>query len=206
MDDDEALLNRLASGDEAAFRVLVERHIDRAFGIALRIVGSRADAEDVVHDVMLEVWTDRAKWRCRRANFPRWLCRVIISRCAGPHRLPATGTADPVAEPMDVRPDAAIAMPRDEVAQMLEHAIRLLPQEERVAVVLSYQERMGNGEIEEVMGTTPAAVGSLLKQARRKLKNLLPRQARDRRFAADRIGEQIVSAAAPNSAGDSNNH
>jgi len=54
-DDDEELLNRLASNDEAAFRLLVERHIDRAFAIALRIVGSRADAEDVVQDTLLKV-------------------------------------------------------------------------------------------------------------------------------------------------------
>jgi RNA polymerase sigma-70 factor, ECF subfamily len=56
-DEDAELLDRLANGDEAAFRALVERHIDRAYAIALRIIGNAADAEDVVQDTMLKVWT-----------------------------------------------------------------------------------------------------------------------------------------------------
>src|SRR5262245_58740991 len=61
-DIDEELLGKLAANDETAFGLLVERHIDRAFGIALRILGSRADAEDVVQDTMLKVWTHRGQW------------------------------------------------------------------------------------------------------------------------------------------------
>ena len=47
-DEDAELLDRLAAGEEAAFRALVERHIDRAYAIALRIIGNAADAGDVV--------------------------------------------------------------------------------------------------------------------------------------------------------------
>ena len=54
-DEDKDLLDRLATGDEVAFRLLVERHVDRAYAIALRIVGNAADAEDVVQDTMLKV-------------------------------------------------------------------------------------------------------------------------------------------------------
>jgi RNA polymerase sigma-70 factor, ECF subfamily len=200
MDDDEELLIRLASDDEAAFRLLVERHIDRAFGLALRIVGSRAVAEDVVRDVMLKIWTNRAKWRHGRVNFLRYLYRVIVNRCIDLHRLPRTDNVDAVPEPIDAQPDAVMAMPRDEVTQMLENAMQLLPEEERVAVVLSYQESMGNGEIAEVMGTTLAAVESLLKRGRQKLKDLLRRRDRDMRFATDGIGERIVAAALQNPA------
>ena len=88
-DEDEELLHRLASNDEAAFRLLVERHIDRAFGIALRIVGSRADAEDVVQDTMLKVWTHRGKWQHGRAKFSTWLPRARRSpRSISPGRSP----------------------------------------------------------------------------------------------------------------------
>jgi len=62
-DEDKELLDRLATGDDVAFRLLVERHIDRAYAIALRIIGNAADAEDVVQDTMLKVWTHRGQWQ-----------------------------------------------------------------------------------------------------------------------------------------------
>ena len=101
LDEDEQLLNRLAENDEAAFRLLVERHIDRAFGTALRIVGNRADAEDVVQDTMLKVWTHRGQWQHGRAKFSTWLYRVVTNRCIDLHRQPRTDNVDAVPEPAD---------------------------------------------------------------------------------------------------------
>ena len=182
-DEDEELLDRLASNDEAAFRLLVERHIDRAFGIALRILGSRADAEDVVQDTMLKVWTHRGKWQHGRAKFSTWLYRVITNRCIDLHRLPRTDNVDAVPEPMDTQPDAVSAMQRNEVTRMLENAMQRLPEHQRVAVILSYHENMSNSEIAEVMDTTIAAVESLLKRGRQQLRDLLRRHEGDIRHS-----------------------
>jgi RNA polymerase sigma-70 factor (ECF subfamily) len=183
VDEDEELLTRLASNDEAAFRLLVERHIDRAFAIALRIVGSRADAEDVVQDTMLKVWTHRGKWQHGRAKFSTWLYRVITNRCIDLHRMPRTDNVDAVPEPIDAQPDVVSAMQRDEVTLMLEKAMQRLPEQQRVAVILSYHENMSNGEIAEVMDTTVAAVESLLKRGRQQLRDLLRRHEPDIRHS-----------------------
>ncbi|HEY8333589.1 MAG TPA: RNA polymerase sigma factor [Tardiphaga sp.] len=174
-DEDEELLNRLAADDEQAFRQLVERHIDRAFGIALRLLGSRADAEDVVQDTMLKVWTHRGRWEHGRAKFSTWLYRVVTNRCIDLHRRPRTDNVDAVPEPMDAQPDAVSTMQRDEVTKMLESAMQRLPEQQRVAVILSYHENMSNGEIAEVMSTTVAAVESLLKRGRAQLREMLRR-------------------------------
>ena len=182
-DEDEELLTRLASNDEAAFRLLVERHIDRAFAIALRIVGSRADAEDVVQDTMLKVWTHRGRWQHGRAKFSTWLYRVITNRCIDLHRLPRTDNVDAVPEPVDAQLDVVSAMQRNEVTDMLEKAMQRLPEQQRVAVILSYHENMSNGEIAEVMDTTVAAVESLLKRGRQQLRDLLRRHEPDIRHS-----------------------
>ena len=183
LDEDEELLNRLALNDEAAFRILVERHIDRAFGIALRIIGSRADAEDVVQDTMLKVWTHRGRWQHGRAKFSTWLYRVVTNRCIDLHRRPRTDNVDAVPEPADAQPDVVSAMQRDEVTHMLENAMQRLPEQQRVAVILSYHENMSNGEIAEVMDTTVAAVESLLKRGRQQLRDLLRRHEPDIRHS-----------------------
>jgi len=178
-DEDEPLLLRLAENDEAAFRLLVERHIDRAFGIALRIVGSRADAEDVVQDTLLKVWTHRGRWQHGRAKFSTWLYRVITNRCIDIRRQPKTDNVDAIPEPADVRPDAATDLQRNEVTGMLEKAMHQLPEQQRIAVIFSYHEDMSNSEIAEVMNTTVSAVESLLKRGRQQLKAILRRYERD---------------------------
>jgi RNA polymerase sigma-70 factor (ECF subfamily) len=178
-DEDEPLLLRLAENDEAAFRLLVERHIDRAFGIALRIVGSRADAEDVVQDTLLKVWTHRGRWQHGRAKFSTWLYRVITNRCIDIRRQPKTDNVDAIPEPADVRPDAATDLQRNEVTGMLEKAMHQLPEQQRIAVIFSYHEDMSNSEIAEVMNTTVSAVESLLKRGRQQLKTILRRHERD---------------------------
>ena len=178
-DPDEDLLNRLAANDEAAFRMLVERHIDRAFAIALRIVGSRADAEDVVQDSLLKVWTHRGSWQHGRAKFSTWLYRVITNRCIDLRRQPRSDDIDAVPEPVDTQPDAASTIQRNETTALLEKAMQLLPEQQRVAVIFSYHEDMSNAEIAEVMNTTVAAVESLLKRGRQQLKAALRRHERD---------------------------
>jgi RNA polymerase sigma-70 factor, ECF subfamily len=178
-DDDDRLLARLADNDEAAFRLLVERHIDRAFSVALRVVGNRADAEDVVQDTMLKVWTHRGQWQQGRAKFSTWLYRVVTNRCIDLRRQPRTDNVDAVPEPADGRPDAVTTIQRDEVSLLLEAAMQRLPEQQRIAVILSYHQSMSNGEIADVMETTVSAVESLLKRGRQQLRDLLRRNERD---------------------------
>ncbi|GLR85100.1 RNA polymerase sigma factor [Bradyrhizobium iriomotense] len=183
LDEDSELLDRLATGDEAAFRMLVERHIDRAYAIALRIVGNAADAEDVVQDTMLKIWSHRGRWQHGRAKFSTWLYRVISNRCIDLRRKPRTENVDTVPEVADSQPGAADIIERNELNDMLEVAMQRLPEQQRIAVILSYHENMSNGEIAQVMDTTVAAVESLLKRGRQQLRQLLRRHERDIRTA-----------------------
>jgi RNA polymerase sigma-70 factor (ECF subfamily) len=183
VDEDKELLDRLAAGDETAFRLLVVRHIDRAYAIALRIVGSAADAEDVVQDTMLKVWTHRGRWQHGRAKFSTWLYRVVSNRCIDLRRKPRTENVDVVPEVADSKPDASSVIERNEMNELLEAAMQRLPEQQRIAVIFSYHENMSNGEIAAVMDTTVAAVESLLKRGRQQLRELLRRHERDIRGA-----------------------
>jgi RNA polymerase sigma-70 factor (ECF subfamily) len=182
-DEDGELLDKLATGDEVAFRMLVERHIDRAYAIALRIVGNAADAEDVVQDSMLKIWSHRGRWQHGRAKFSTWLYRVISNRCIDLRRKPRTENVEAVPEVADNQPGAVELIERNELNDMLELAMQRLPEQQRVAVILSYHENMSNGEIAQVMDTTVAAVESLLKRGRQQLRQLLRKHERDIRTA-----------------------
>lgn len=187
LDQDDELLQRVAAEDEAAFRLLVERHIDHAYGLALRILGNGADAEDVVQDTFLKVWTHRGRWEAGRAKFSTWLYRVVMNRCIDLRRQPRGEDVAEVAEPVDDKPDAVTAIHRHEVTDMLETAMARVPEQQRYALILSYHQELSNSEIAEVMETTVPAVESLLKRGRQRLRELLRRSEGDIRqsFAND---------------------
>lgn len=173
LDEDDMLLARVALGDEAAFRSLVERHIDRAYGLALRILRNPTDAEDVAQDVMLKVWTQRGNWQTGRARFSTWLYRVVTNRCLDLHRRPRTEDIDQVPESADSRPDAVDHIHRTEVTSLLDNAMGQLPEQQRIALILSYTDDLRNAEIAEIMETTVMAVESLLKRGRQQLRHVL---------------------------------
>ena len=179
MDSDDQLLHRIGTGDQNAFRLLVERHADRAFGLALRILQNRADAEDVVQDTMLKVWVHRGRWEDGRAKFSTWLYRVVTNRCIDLRRQPRTEDVDDVPEMQDANPDALATLERHAASDMLEAAMARLPEQQRIALILSYHQNLSNNEIAEVMETTTFAVESLLKRGRQCLRKLLQRSGDD---------------------------
>lgn len=187
LDADDLLLQRIAASDEVAFRSLVERHVDRAYGLALRILRNAADAEDVAQDAMLKVWTQRGNWQVGRARFSTWLYRVVTNRCLDIHRRPKTETIETCADPADGTPDAVTSIHRSEVSLLLDRAMGELPEQQRIALILSYTDDLKNAEIAEIMQTTVMAVESLLKRGRQQLRHFLRNAESDIResFTAD---------------------
>ena len=98
-------------------------------------------------------------------------------------RKPRTENVDAVPEVADKQPDASSVIERNEVTDLLESAMQRLPEQQRIAVILSYHENMSNGDIAEVMDTTVSAVESLLKRGRQQLRELLRRHEGDIRGA-----------------------
>jgi len=182
---DDDLISRMQNDDAEAYRELVARHIDRAYGLALRILKSPADAEDVAQDAFVRAWQHRAAWQAGRAKFSTWLYRVIVNRCIDLRRLPKNEWIEDVPEPADPGEDSVSTINRRQVYGQLEAALARLPAQQRAALALSYYEELSNAEIAEVMQTTVSAVESLLKRGRQRLRELLRRSERDIRTTLD---------------------
>jgi len=174
---DDALLDLVALHREDAFRLLVERHIDRAYAVAYRILTSGPDAEDAVQDAFLQVWMRRGTWQPGKAKFSTWLFRVVTNRCIDLLRKSKANVTDELPELEDGNSDQSEELERSEAADILEKAMLKLPDQQRVAIVLSYNENLSNSEIAEILDTTVSAVESLLKRGRQKLRDLLKRHS-----------------------------
>src|SRR3954468_11405627 len=89
VEGDAALMARVAAGDAAAFRVLVERHAAMVHALAWRMLGP-ADAEDVVQESFTRLWVNAKGWTPSGAGLGGWLRRIATNLCLDRLRRPRT--------------------------------------------------------------------------------------------------------------------
>lgn len=171
-DSDEALMARVAGGDEQAFRALARRHVPRAVGLARRILRNGADAEDVAQDAMLRVWTNAPRWK-PVASFRSWLTRIVVNLCLDRKRKVAFAPLEAAGDIADARPDAAAQREASDTARQIDDAIGRLPDRQRAAIVLTYREGLTNAQTAEMLETSVKAVETLLVRAKQSLRDAL---------------------------------
>jgi RNA polymerase sigma-70 factor (ECF subfamily) len=171
-ENDEALMAMVAKGDQRAFRELARRHLPVMLGVARRILGNAAEAEDVVQEAMLRVWTHAPRWQ-PLALFRTWLSRVVVNLCLDRKRKAPWVELEAAGEIADPAPLAGDAAETAERERLLTAAIGELPERQRAAIVLSYTEGMSNAEVAEVLDTTVSAVETLLVRGKQNLRRAL---------------------------------
>ena len=170
--DETTLVRQAQAGDEAAFRALVTRHMDRAFALALRLTGSAADAEEVAQDAFVRAWRALPAFRFEAA-FGTWLHR-IVARLALDRRQVLKARAKREAPGEEAGDPAAPAQAEDE--RTLARLLETLPERARAAVVLYYYEDRAVGEVATMLGVPEGTVKTLLARARTTLREALSRQ------------------------------
>jgi RNA polymerase sigma-70 factor (ECF subfamily) len=170
-------IDRARSGDMEAFRRLIERHQDRAFGLALRILGVEADAEEAAQDAFLRAWRALPEFR-GEARFGTWLHRIVL-RCAYDaaarrgRRSAREVSLEAMAEGSGVEPagppgpDPAAAGDR---ARTLGRLLERLPEVQRAAIVLYYYEDRSIEEVARVLDLPANTVKTHLHRARAALR------------------------------------
>ncbi len=170
---DDVLLRRFALGDADAARALTLRLTPRVFGHAMRLLGDRAEAEDVAQEAMLRLWKIAPDWREGEAKVTTWLYRVTANLATDRLRKRRSVPLDSVPEPEDATPSAADGLQQVARTQALQGALATLPDRQRHAVVLRHIEGLGNPEIARIMDISAEAVESLIARGKRALTQAL---------------------------------
>lgn len=177
--DPPGLLARLRAGEPKAFEELVIAYQHRVFGVALRMLGSRAEAEEIAQEVFLRAHRAVADFR-GEAKLGTWLygiaSRLCLNRLASPDRRVTRGDAA-LADVPAANVDAAMAAERAELEAAMHAAIAELPDERRLVLVLRDLEGLSYEQIAEALALDPGTVRSRLHRARMQLKEKLERFA-----------------------------
>jgi len=179
--DDEELMLRAQRGDLEAYNELVARHERSVFNVCLRLLRDFAAAEDASQDTFVRAWTNAHTFRGGEVR--PWLLRIATNRCydilRAKGRRPA-GSLD--AEPFEIEPiwstqsgdeapDARAL--RGELSIHLERALQALPEDQRVAVILSDVQGLSYEEVAAATGAALGTVKSRLSRARARLRQAL---------------------------------
>jgi len=167
---DEELVSWSAGGDRRAFDEIVSRHGPFALRTAARIVPDRAVAEDIVQDAMVRAWNQCDRFDPGRAQFRTWLYRIVVNLCIDQRRRVVP---DPLPETFDAADPGA---PADQILAASERnnalvaALRTLPERQRAAMTLVYDEGVSGAEAARILGLSAKAVERLLARARSTLR------------------------------------
>lgn len=164
------LLERARAGHEDAFRILVERHRGRAYGLALRITRSATDAEDAAQEAFVRAWLALPRFR-GEASFGTWLHRIVarraLDRSIEARRREARETSLEAARELA---DEAGGERDTLLARRLERLMDRLSAPQRAVVALFYQEDQSVEHIADALGIPENTVKTHLSRARAALR------------------------------------
>ncbi len=171
---DEALLARMARGDEPALAELYDRFGRIAYGLALRVLRNQALAEDAVQDAFLGAWRTAAAFDPARGTASTWLMTLVHRRAVDLVRREDRRKTDvldeaPVAAGETTDEQAAVREERRRV----QGALTQLPPDQREALELAYYGGLTQSELAERLGVPLGTVKSRMFAGLAKLRDLL---------------------------------
>ena len=174
---DDALLALYANGDRDAARLLMHRLTPKVFNQAFRMLGDRAEAEDVVQEAMLKLWKIAPQWRQGEAKVSTWIYRIVANLCTDKLRKRRPNDSlENSAEPADGKESVADQMQSKSRSAALGDALNQLPERQKQAVVLRHLDELSNPEIADVMGVGVGAVENLIARGKRALAGILAKR------------------------------
>jgi len=172
------LLDRVIGRDSSALKAIYDRCAGRALALALRILRTRSDAEEVVQETFLEVWRRANEYNPRRGGIDVWVLTIARSRAID--RLRSEGAAarfKAIATVTDSGPELSLVS-RDPAEQQqdrarVESALKQLPPEQRQVVEMAYYEGLSQREIAGRTGDPLGTVKTRVRLGMEKLSYLL---------------------------------
>jgi len=175
---DQRLLERMASGDGAALRTLYDQHARAVFSLAVRLLHSQQDAEDLVQEVFVQAWRQAIRYDPGRGTVAAWLLMQTRSRAIDQLRSrrarpEGTDAESVLAQQRDPAAGADVEVVRLEQADAVRRALDDLPYPQRAALELAYYQGLTHVEIAAQLQAPLGTVKTRIRQGLLRLRDAL---------------------------------
>ena len=172
---DEDLLSRAAAGDRDAYWTLYQRYSARMFGLLIRIMNNRTDAEDALQDAALHLWRNAGAYKRELGSASAWILMITRSRAidAIRKRRRAVGSSDLLDEELNAPAAGLVSKADPEPAGRLPAAIEQLPEEQRTAIHLAFERGLTREQIAALLNIPVGTVKTRVRAGVRRLAELL---------------------------------
>ncbi len=183
--DEEVLIRKASKGDAGAFETLVATYEKGVYNLALRLVGDREDAMDIVQDVFLKAYQALPRFR-GDSRFSTWIYRVCVNASLDHLRKKQKQPTYSLDEPLALKESSVtreVADEKENVEESVETkfisndvlmALKGIDPAHRAIVVLSDVRGYSYQEIADILGLSMGTVKSRLHRARNMVRRLLP--------------------------------
>ena len=166
-EEDIKLMQRIASADEDALSILMNRHIHQVIRLAEKILGSLTEAEDIAQEVFMKIWKAAPNWT-PEASLKTWIYRITFNRCLDLKRR--------VKYKLDLLEETSLEHAQKDVSEeaaAVKEAVKLLSLKERTAVVLHHYEGYSQKEAADIMGVSLRTFERAIAAATENLKTIV---------------------------------
>lgn len=177
--DDIAIIKLVLQGQSSAYSVIVERYQSYVFSLVLRFVSNREQAEELAQDVFVKAYRFLSDFK-GNSKFSTWLYTIVNTTCLSHVRKKKDETimmndkqSEHISETVSSGEHASNQLEKRTQKQLLDSAIRHLPDDDAQVINLFYLAEQTMDEIAVIMGITPNNVKVKLFRARQKLKEVL---------------------------------
>ncbi len=178
--DDAALIEAVKAGERGALAVLYDRHAPVLLGVGIKMLGSRTEAEDVLHDVIMEAWRKASSYSPTRGSVRAWLVVRMRSRVLDRLRAPARArraSGDEAARPLErLRAQDAPEVKLKSEQRALVDAVEMLSDDLRATVVAVYLEGLSVKAAAQKLSVPDGTIKSRLSAARTRLREVLTKK------------------------------
>lgn len=169
------LMASIAAGDRAAFRALYERTSAKLYGICLRLLGTEAEAQEVLQDAFVTVWRSAARFDPARASAITWLSVVARNKAIDRlrQRRPESEQIDAAADVPDDSPLATAVIEQEDDARRLAHCLEQLENRSRAMIRAAFFDGASYPELAEREGVPLGTMKSWIRRGLLRLRGCL---------------------------------
>lgn len=172
--EEQMIIERVKQGDSEAFSLLVVKYQNIVFSVALKLLKNREDAEEMTQEAFIKAFRAIGSFR-GGSKFSTWLLRIVYNNCISHLRKKALPLSKADTLPID---EAELNYmtgedPADERLRNLETALKQLPADEYVLIMMYYYEDLPVGDICTVTGLGESNVKVKLFRARNRLRTMM---------------------------------